>query len=188
MKSKWYFLILVSVAGRIHAQNAKETTGESWSLQQCVDYAVTHNLTVKKASYTLQTSGLTYTQSRFERLPSLSASASHTMTNGTSIDPITSDFVSQLIQSSSFGLNAQVTLYNGGRLNNQIRQNFLATQRNQLYVEEAKNSIVLSVTEAYLRVQYYKESDRQKIHYLQLPDNWHRHKRDSRQEQFPRFR
>lgn len=150
--------MLLSEAGR--AQEQPETLPQVWSLQQCIDYAVSHNITIRQAEYTLSSSELTYTQSKYERFPSLSASASQTMTNGTSIDPITSDFVNQLIQSSSFALNSQVTVYNGGKINNQIRQNRLLAEQNQLYIDEAKNSIVLSVTEAFLQAQYYREGIR----------------------------
>jgi outer membrane protein len=52
-----------------------------------------------------------YKQSKYERLPSVSANASQNMNNGSSIDPITSNYVSQLVHSTSAGVNASVTLY-----------------------------------------------------------------------------
>lgn len=153
-------MAFVFLTGIVRAQEQPETLPQLWSLEQCIDYAVSHNITIQQAEYTLSSSELTYAQSKYERFPSLSASASHTMTNGTSIDPITSDFVNQLIQSSSFALNSQVTVYNGGKINNQIRQNRLLAEKDQLYIQEAKNSIILSVTEAFLQAQYYREGIR----------------------------
>jgi outer membrane protein len=79
------------------------------------------------------------------------------MNNGTSIDPITSNYVSQLVHSTSVGVNAQVTLFNGNYINNTIRENELLTRQNAYFVSEAKNNITLSVTEAYLKALYYKE-------------------------------
>lgn len=153
-------MAFVFLTGIVRAQEQPETLPQLWSLEQCIDYAVSHNITIQQAEYTLSSSELTYAQSKYERFPSLSASASHTMTNGTSIDPITSDFVNQLIQSSSFALNSQVIVYNGGKINNQIRQNRLLAEKDQLYIQEAKNSIILSVTEAFLQAQYYREGIR----------------------------
>jgi outer membrane protein len=55
------------------------------------------------------------------------------------------------------GLNAQVTLYGGSKINNTIKQNGLLVSQNSYYVEAAKNDISLQVTEAYLQALYYKE-------------------------------
>ncbi len=136
---------------------AQDSTNVTWSLENCLKYAVENNLTVKQAVLTENSATLDYQQAKANRLPNLFASASQSLTNGRSIDPITSAFVSQTVHSSSFGLNSQMTLYNGGKLNNQIRQQEIISEQNSLYVEETKNSIVLSVTEAYLLADYYNE-------------------------------
>lgn len=136
---------------------AQDSTTVTWSLDNCLKYAVENNLTVKQAVLSENSATLDYRQAKANRLPNLFASASQSLTNGRSIDPITSDFVSQTVHSSSFGLNSQMTLYNGGKLNNQIRQQEIISEQNSLYVGETKNSIILSVTEAYLLADYYNE-------------------------------
>ncbi|MGJ5641095.1 TolC family protein [Formosa sp. S-31] len=128
-----------------------------WTLEECLEYAVLNNITIKDAQYSKETSDVTYKQSKDNRLPNLSGSASQSFTNGQSIDPITSAFVNQQIHSTSMGLNTSVTLFQGNQLNNQIQQNKLLVDQNSLYVEEAKNNIILSVTEAYLQALYAKE-------------------------------
>lgn len=161
MRKIFFLGVLGMVATfQLFSQEQIQTLPVKWSLSQCIGYATEHSISVQQANLTQTTTELTYEQSKFERFPSLSASASQSMTNGTSIDPITSDFVNQLIQSSSFGLTSQVTLYNGNKINNQIKQNALYVAQNSLYVQEAKNSIVLSLVEAYLRTEYYRESIR----------------------------
>lgn len=142
------------------AAQQQDSIPEKWTLQQCIAYAIDHSISVKTTEFTRETSALTYQQSKIERFPNLSANASQGLTNGTSIDPITSDFVSQTIHSTSLSLSASVTLYNGNKITNQIRQNRLSLEQNSLYVQEAKNSIVLSIIEVYLRVQYYLEGVR----------------------------
>lgn len=136
---------------------AQDSTYTTWSLEKCLNYAVENNLTVKQAVLTENGATLDYQQAKANRLPNLFASASQSITNGRSIDPITSDFVSQTVHSTSFGLGTQMTLYNGGKMNNQIKQQELVSEQNALYIEEAKNSIILSVTEAYLLADYYNE-------------------------------
>jgi len=51
-----------------------------------------------------------------------------------------------------------MTLYNGGRIHNTIKQQEVLTQANSLLVEKARNDIELSVTAAFLEVLYAMES------------------------------
>lgn len=133
---------------------------KSWTLQDCIDYATEHNITIKQSEYNKETAQVSYTQSKYSRLPSVSGSASQNIKNGQSVDPITSRFVNQTINSTSVGVGAQVTLFNGNYINNTIKQNGLYVKQNELYISEAKNNILLSVTEAYLQALYYKEGIR----------------------------
>lgn len=135
----------------------QEKLPKIWNLENCIEYAVTNNITVKQAELSENSAEINYKQSKYERFPSLSASVSQNMNNGSSIDPITSNYVTQLVHSTSAGISAQVTLFQGNYINNSIKQNEILVKQNELFVSEAKNSIILSVTEAYLQALYYKE-------------------------------
>ncbi|SDQ97966.1 TolC family protein [Flagellimonas zhangzhouensis] len=142
--------------------NAQETdslaTKQVWSLQDCISYALENSIDVKQVALDKDGAEVNLTQSKYAKLPNLSSSASQNFSWGSSIDPITSDFVSQQIKSTNLGLNTSVTLYNGNQLNNAVKQNRLMVEQNELYVEEAKNNITLSILEAYLQILYNKES------------------------------
>ncbi|GLB50475.1 TolC family protein [Neptunitalea lumnitzerae] len=157
---KTYFsILLLFVFCWAGAQDTETLEGAEkvWTLEACLAYAVENNITVKDALFTKESADVTYSQSKTSRLPSLSGSASQSFTNGQSIDPITSDYVNSQIHSTSLGLNTSVTLFQGSQLNNTIKQNKLLVDQNSFYVEEAKNNVVLSVTEAYLQALYAKE-------------------------------
>jgi outer membrane protein len=156
MKKLTTTIVLLFQVGWISAQQ-QEKLPEFWRLEDCISYAVKNNITVKQAQLTKNTAEVNYQQSKFERFPSLSANVSQNMNNGSSIDPITSNYVSQLVHSTSAGINASVTLFKGNYINNTIKQNELLVKQNELFVSEAKNNIVLSITEAYLQALYYKE-------------------------------
>jgi len=145
-------LLLLTVSQAVFAQEKK-----AWTLDDCLTYATENNITIKASEFDKQSAEVTYTQSKYSRFPSLSASAQQNMNNGTSIDPITSNFVTQMVHSTSLGVTAQVTLYNGNYINNTIKQNELLIRQNEFFVSEAKNSIILSVTQAYLQALYYNE-------------------------------
>lgn len=148
------FLLLSVLAG---AQQLDSNSGKVWSLEDCLTYATENNITVKSAQLSKQTSDVNYTQSKASRLPNLTGSTTQSFTNGQSIDPITSDYINQQINSTSVGLNTSMTLFQGNQITNEIKQNQLLIDQNSMYVEEAKNSVVLSVTEGYLRALYAKE-------------------------------
>jgi outer membrane protein len=97
-------------------------------------------------------------QSKYNRLPTISASASQGYSTGQTIDPITSDFVSQSINSTSLGASANVVLFRGGYINNTIEKNRVIVKQNEFYVDQAKNNIILSVIEAYVQALSYNEA------------------------------
>jgi outer membrane protein len=155
MKTKVIYSLIVAVL--LSAGAFGQTPDSGWDLQRCIEYAVSNNITVKQSVLDQETAENNLTRSKASRFPSLSASGSQSLTRGTSTDPITYDFVSQTIHATSVGLNAQVTLYGGSKINNTIKQNGLLVSQNSYYVEAAKNDISLQVTEAYLQALYYKE-------------------------------
>lgn len=128
-----------------------------WSLQECISYAVTNNINIKKNELNNITASVNYEQQKNNKLPSLSSSNSFSFSHGSSVDPITSSFVDKNIISNSYGLNGQFVIYQGNRLQLQIEKNALLVNQSLLYTEEAKNSIKLSVMEAYLQALYYRE-------------------------------
>lgn len=137
-----------------------KTTKKQWTLEECIAYAKEKNISIKTAELTKNTAEVNYEQSKSERLPNLSGSASQNLSFGNSIDPITSDFVSQKVQSTSLGVSTAVTLFQGNQISNQIKQNKLLVDQNTFFVEEAQNNVILSITEAYVQILYNKEGIR----------------------------
>lgn len=128
-----------------------------WTLQDCLDYAVENNITVKKTVLDKTTAQLNYQQQKNNKLPIIYGSSSLGLTNGSSIDPITSSFVNQNVLSNSFGLSGNITIYQGNKLNLQIEQNKILVGQSELYQKQAENNIVLNVLNAYLQSLYYYE-------------------------------
>jgi outer membrane protein len=137
--------------------SAQDTDKKVWSLSEMIEYATLNNISVKQAELNEQTAAINLKQSKAALFPSLNASTSQSLNKGTSADPITYEYVSSTIHSTSVGLNAQVNLYNGSKTNNTIKQSGLLAEQSEFLAQETKNSITLSLTEAYLQALYYKE-------------------------------
>lgn len=126
----------------------------NWSLQDCIDYAIQNNITIKKAEINKKTSELNLQQSKYNKLPSVSGSTSLSLLNGSSVDPVTSTFNSQRTTSNSFNASSSLTLYQGNQLNLNIEKSKILVDQNDLYLKEASNNITLSIIEAYMQALY----------------------------------
>lgn len=139
-----YLLILLVLMGSCSSIAQTQDTVR-WGLQDCIRYALANNIQIQKTVLNQQTSELNYHQQKLNRLPIVTGQASLSLSNGSTIDPITSNFINQSIVSNSYDISAKATLYEGNRLNLQIKKNKLLVEQSKLYEEEAENSIVLDV-------------------------------------------
>ena len=155
------FLIIASLL-IVQFSNAQEASNSSvtkiWSLDDCIGYAIENNLTVKDALLNINIAEVNYDKVKSSRLPNLFGSATQNFSNGNSIDPITSDFVSDQIYSTNVGINSSMTLFQGNQVNNDIKQHELLLEQSSYVQEIAKNDIVISILETYLQSLYSKES------------------------------
>jgi outer membrane protein len=132
-----------------------------WGLNQCIVWATENHLQVKKARLQTGEQSEYLLQAKAERLPDLSGQASQSVTNEETLEQLTGDYVDQQYNAGSFSLGASVTLFNGNRINNNIKQQELSLQSSKLAVETAQNSIEIAVTRAYLDILYGNESVKQ---------------------------
>ncbi|HEY0110031.1 MAG TPA: TolC family protein, partial [Fibrella sp.] len=121
-------------------------------LQQCIDIALANNLTIRQSQLQLQSTDAQLRQSRLNRLPNVGAFLSQGYNSGRNINPATNEFVDQGVLSNNFQATAQVTVYNGGLLQNTIRQNQLLRESNEASVKAAENNVTLTVVQNYLNV------------------------------------
>lgn len=134
------------------------TTPKVWSLEDCISYALENNITVKDAALNKDIAEIDYSKAKSSRLPNLFGSASQNFSSGSTIDPITSSYVTDQINSTNVGINSSMTLFQGNQLNNQIKQNKLFLAQSVFQEEVEKNNIALNILEVYLQTLYSKES------------------------------
>ncbi|MBA2762059.1 MAG: TolC family protein [Segetibacter sp.] len=151
------FLIFISFTG--YGQ-------EKWSLQKCVDYAVSHNLTVQSAKYQFQLSKLTEAQSKKTLIPTLGGSVSAGYQHGLNENPATGTLQSANFISGGIGAQSNYTIFNWGARKNNIEANKLYAKADEVGIDRAKNDISLFVANAFLQVMLRREQVR--ISELQL--------------------
>lgn len=149
--------ILLSALGIANAQTEDTISGEGWTLKQCIDYALAHSLAVERSAYNVESSEIDYQQSRANLLPNLNASMQYGYNWGRSVNPVTNQFITQEINFLSPGLSSSVTIFNGMRIQHQIRQASKAYQASEHDLQKAKNDLILNVASLFVNVQFSKE-------------------------------
>ncbi|TGE04815.1 TolC family protein [Hymenobacter fodinae] len=128
-----------------------------FTLQRAIDYALQNNLTVRQQQLTSELQNATLRQSRAALLPSANLSGTQAWNYGTSLDPLTNDFVSQTIRSNNFSANSQVTLFSGFQLRNTVKRNALDSEASSLDIDKSRNDLALNVASAFLQLVLAEE-------------------------------
>jgi outer membrane protein len=131
---------------------------DQWSLERCISTAIQRNLSIKNIDLTLQGSEIDINQARQSRYPNLNGSVGVNLNFGRTIDPTRNEFLTQSFFSNSFGLNSGVSLYNGNRINNTIKQSLLNYKSAKLSKDQVERDIALNVASIYLNVLFTKEN------------------------------
>jgi outer membrane protein len=130
---------------------------ESWTLQSCVKYALDNNLTVQQAQLTTLNAELTQKQSQFNRLPTVNGSASAGYQFGRTIDPTTNTFNNTRIGFNSYNVNASVIIFDGNRINSEVRQSRYDLEATKLDAENTRQVVALNVATTYLNILLAEE-------------------------------
>ncbi|MDN5480060.1 MAG: TolC family protein, partial [Chryseobacterium sp.] len=128
---------------------------KKWSLRECVDYAVEHNLQVIQNQYSKQIQDFNLKIAKNQYLPSVSGSMSNSVSFGQ-----TSFGTGSLRNdrfSNSANLGADILLYNNGRLEKTIRKTQFDVEASQYDVETIKNDISLQIAQQYLTTLLNRE-------------------------------
>ena len=124
----------------------------TYSLQQCIDSALKNNIPVKQSALDMETARVNWKQSKDNLLPTLGVDASHGLNTGRSIDPFTNTYVNQSVNRAGYGASADLVLFNGGSLQNRVKENATAYEASRMEWQQSKDNLVLNVILAYLSV------------------------------------
>jgi outer membrane protein len=161
-RSTTTFFLLLITQGFSQAQDTTHLP-DKWSLQQCIEYAKKFNIQVNSLRLTQQTAEQEVLLAKAQKLPGVTGTASASLTNSKNANPVVGGFQTQASFANNFLVNSSWVIYNGGYLNDVVKQNQLSVQTANLNILEQENSITLQITQAYLNILLAKEN----ILYLQ---------------------
>ena len=127
-----------------------------WSLRQCADYAIEHNISIKQRENNREQRALQLSTAKNSRLPNLSASASESFSFGRGLT-LDNTYTNRSTNSTSLSLGTTVPLFTGFQIPNQIKLNQLNLEAATQDLEKAKNDIRMQVAQAYVQILYNME-------------------------------
>ena len=139
---------------------------KQWTLQECLDYAMANNITLKKQQLRQQTAMEELKGAKGALLPSVTASTNQSLGyqpwKDSGISTVTNGVVNTKVDKSyyngSYSVNAQWTVWNGGRNWNTVKLDKLSEQQAELSAQETANSIQESIAQLYSQILYLTEN------------------------------
>lgn len=156
MKNQLFLIFLFLFV--ISSYSQEINTVKKWTLQECVDYALENNISVKNNEYNVDLAEVNKKDAIGNFLPNLNINGQHAWNSGLTTDVTTGVLRNQTTQTSFGGISSNITIFNGLQNINQLRRSELAILASRYQVDQIKDDISLNVINAYLQVLFNKEA------------------------------
>lgn len=146
----------VHISAQTTEQNKLPTV---WNLEQCIAYSKQQNIQINTLRLTAKSTEQDLLLSKAAKFPNLVGSAGQTYTNSKNADLVVGGFQTQSSFAGNYSLGSSMMIYNGGYLNNDIKQKELFIKSAQFNAEAAENDVTVLITQAYLTILLAKENN-----------------------------
>ena len=151
-------IVLTALPMQLRAKN--------WTLKACIDYALQHNIALKKNLLAKKTAWEDLKESQAALLPSLSLSTSQNVSytpwpeTGSAVVAGTKvqTSVDKVYYNGSYALNANWTVWNGNRNRNQVKLNSYAARQAELDSATTANTLTEQIAQLFVQILYSDEA------------------------------
>ena len=157
--NKLLAIIILSAATLNTSAQTQQTQNpqKSWSLRECIDYAITHNISIQQSKITADQSAVDVNTAKWARLPNLSGSAGENWTFGRTTSPVNNTYSDINTANTSLSINTSIPLFTGLRLPNQYALAKLNLKADLADLEKAKEDLSINVASYYLQTLLNEE-------------------------------
>ena len=128
-----------------------------WSLEDCIDYALKNNISLKQSELNIKLNKNEHFQSKMELLPSVNISNSFNNNRGRYINPFTNEFDEEVSSSLNLTYNSNFSLFSGFKNINQIKKAANESLKSIYDLESAQNDLISSIALSYLQILFNEE-------------------------------
>ncbi|HYQ58192.1 MAG TPA: TolC family protein [Draconibacterium sp.] len=129
---------------------------QQWTLNQCISYAIENNINLKDYKISEKLASENLQQSKRNLLPGVSASTSAGLSFGRSVNPSDNSYINTQFFSNSYGLSSSITVFEGFRMQNQIKYQKFRERVSEYNRINASDDLAFNVMVAFYDVVYYK--------------------------------
>ena len=130
--------------------------GHPWTLDECIDWALEHNLSVVQQEMSRESSEIDLNSAQWSLAPSVQASASENWSFGRGLGG-DNTYASGNSSTTGFSIGAGMNLFDGLATPNRISQARLNLEAATADLEKARDDIRVSVAQAYVQILYNYE-------------------------------
>jgi len=149
---KGIWIILIIIIFYWQAGSGQEV--EKWTLDDCIDYAVTNNIGLKRQGLQTETYKTNLLKSKMDFLPSLNFGSDAQLGFGRSIDPVTNLITFKQNISNSYSLRTNLNLFNGLSGLNTLNANKYMYMAGLEGEKVVKNTLIIEILVQYYQVLY----------------------------------
>lgn len=128
-----------------------------WTLEDCIEYALQNNISIKQSEIDLKTTDVDKLQARGAFFPSFNGNVTYNLNEGKNINPVTNQYENAFFQSASGGVNMDITVFAGLQNWRRLKLAELNKIASQYKLDKMKDDIILMIINAYLEILSNKE-------------------------------
>lgn len=144
-------LTLCLCVGCVHLQSQ-----EVWNLQQCIEHAIEHNLSIKQQEASRHQSEVELNTAQWSRLPNLNGSIGQSFNFGRALQA-DNTYGNRNTRSTNFSVGTSIPLFTGLQIPNNIGLAKLNLKAATEDLQKAKEDISIQVASYYLQVLFNQE-------------------------------
>ena len=129
---------------------------QEWTLEACVGYAIEHNLNLKDYHYKSAREKENKSQSVRDLMPTISADSDYNIRYGRSVNPNTNDIINTDFFSNNYGINADISLFQGFQKLNRIKANTILFKASEENFKHQKYLLAFRVMSAFYDIRFFE--------------------------------
>lgn len=144
---------------------SSQSIHSEWTLQNCIDYALSHNIQLQKSQLSKLQADADYEQSRAGLWPTLSASTNQNVSwrpfSESTVNLSGGTFTTssrEVSYNGSYGINANWQVWNGGINHQNVKRAKLNTKIAEESISQTANTIQEQIIQYYVQILYQEEA------------------------------
>lgn len=137
--------------------SSAQDDSKRWTLEECINYAIDHNIDIKKLKLQEENAAVDLNTAKMSRLPDLNAGMGQNWSFGRSNNNQLGVYEDMRSSNTSFYISSATPLFTGFRIPNEVAKGKLDLEAATQNLEKAKESLSLSVAGFFMDVLFNQE-------------------------------